>query len=361
MKSQHLALLFAVGGALAAPAPVPEEVAGQQGQVAQVEQQPQVSHNEQTAHNGQMAQHAQVAQDLSVEQRALLTKLAEQFPQLNAVLGPFGSGGLLGNLPIIGPIISSLPLHTILRNLPLLGPLLGDLLTPLIGPPTSVTTPSNGIPIPGTGITLPFPLSILPSSAEGQNVSPIAKREAEAHQAAMAILSQLVVETQDQVQQIQQLIADHANEEPEKLIDVLVQPLTLLRDNLQTGVTNVVSRAGPGGLLSGLPIVGDLLSGGAKSPLGLVGQLLDTLLNLVQSLLGGSGPAGGATGLTGALAGGTLNNVLGKTGLGSLVGGLLLGANSPLAPLVNQVLGTVTSLLPGAGTPSSASNPVPRA
>ncbi|KAK3986874.1 hypothetical protein QBC44DRAFT_332357 [Cladorrhinum sp. PSN332] len=361
MKTQHLALLFAVGGALAAPAPVPEEQAAQQGQVAQLGQHAQLNQNEQAIQNEQMIQHGQAVQELSVEQRALLTELAQQFPQLNALLGPLGgSGGLLGNLPLIGSIVSLLPLQTILHHLPILGPLLGNLFTPLIGPPPSTTGGGGGgITIPGTGITLPFPLSITPSSAEAEANNPIAKREAESQQDVMMAFAHLVMETQDQVHQIQQIIFDKADAGPEALTNALVQPLTTLRDNLQTGVSSVVSRAGPGGLLSGLPLVGDLLGGGSTSALGLVGKLLDTLLQLVQSLLGGSGPTGGATGLTGALGGSVLNDLLGKTGLGSLVGGALLSPGSPLTPVISQILAAVTGLLPGA--PATTSTTTPRA
>ncbi|KAK4230659.1 hypothetical protein QBC38DRAFT_451988 [Podospora fimiseda] len=317
MKTQHFALFFAFSRALAAPAPVPSEQDLQAGQFAQAEQFIQLGQN------GQATYLSKSIKELSVEERAQLEQLIEQFPLLNPLSGLLS--GLLG------------------------GGLGGG---------------SGGTG--GSKEDKDLLGSLSPSSTEAN--SPVARRDADVHQeaevrqAALVAFSHLVEDIRERVQHIQQIIADHADTaEPEALIDALLQPLTELRDNLQVGVANAVSRAGPGGLLSGLPLA-DLLTTGLPSPLGLVGTLLSQVLNLIQGLLGGAGPTGGLTGLTGAIAGNLLTDVVGKSGLESLLGGLLLGSNSPLTPVVQQIIDLVNNILPGnlAASLLPTASPTPR-
>ena len=223
MKSQHLGLFLAIGGAIAVPAPFPEEQTAQQGQVAQVDQHAQAPQMVQDGKMPQMGQQGQMIQELSAEQRALITELSAQFPQLNALLIPGGSGGLLGSVPIIGDLLATLPLATIIQNLPILGPLLGPILAPLIGTGAPETRPGTstggGITIPGlpSPIPFPFPLPLPLGVATSQNQAsevaadpeinnPISKREANAQQVAMAALEHLVMETKQQAQHIRKLL-----------------------------------------------------------------------------------------------------------------------------------------------------------
>lgn len=141
-------------------------------------------------------------------------------------------------------------------------------------------------------------------------------------------------------------MAEAADKTPEEKAEAVRAPLEQLDADLKVGVSRLVLPGVSG--LNGLPLVGQattgVLGGGPGGPIGIVSGILKLVTDLLTSLLS-SGPVGGG-GLGGFIGGGgLLNEVIGGTGIGGTVGGLIF--NSPISGLLQSILGTVGSVLPG--------------
>ncbi|SPQ18743.1 274873ec-92b4-4fb5-8977-44e51a61e207 [Thermothielavioides terrestris] len=169
----------------------------------------------------------------------------------------------------------------------------------------------------------------------------------------MNAFAQMVQQVQQQVQEIEQLVHNKGSD-PNALIEALVGPMSHINQTLATGVSRLD--------------IGSLLSGAATNatapaqPLGLLHDLLESVVNLLNSVL--------THGPIGDLLNGLLGGVLG--GVGSTVGGVLGGAGTgagaaaaQVPDLISSILGSVGSVLPPAAgaaagaVPGAAAAPVP--
>ncbi|KAK0673320.1 hypothetical protein QBC41DRAFT_333696 [Cercophora samala] len=369
-----LPLLVLAGTALAVP--VPEE----QAQQAQQMQQAQLAE--------QQAQ--QLAQIQAALEAQLLDGIPILGPLLSGLLGGLTGGGGGGGLPILGPLLSGLPiLGPLLSGLPLIGgliggggggaggnplaglPIVGGLLGGLGGGGGGAGGLLGGLPIIG-GLAggLPLPLNSLPvPAAAGANFPTVQATPQEAaatvqkrnaayaqsianyyaalgSQVNQEALTQLLTNFQDNLEKIKHTMAENADKSPEEKAEAVKAPLEQLDADLKVGVSRLVLPGLSG--LNGLPLVGQIatgvVGGGPGGPLGIISGILKLVTDLLTSLLS-SGPVGGG-GLGGFIGGGgLLNEVIGGTGIGGTVGGLIF--NSPISGLLQSILGTVGSVLPG--------------
>ncbi|KAK4205365.1 hypothetical protein QBC40DRAFT_215642 [Triangularia verruculosa] len=340
-----LPLLVLASTALAVP--VPEE----QAQQAQQMQQMQLAE--------QQAQ--QMAQLQAALEAQLLDGIPILGPLLSGLLGGLGGGGGSGGLPILGPLLGGLPiLGPLLQGLPLIGGLLGGGGgggLPLVG------GLAGGLPIVGGllggggggGLPLPFPLPLplpgVPSvQATRQDVAAAIQKRNTAHAQQVAnyytllasqvnqeALTQLLTDFQNNLETIKATMAENANKTPEEKAEAVRASLETLDADLKAGVARLTLPGISG--LNGLPLVGQItagvIGGGPGGSLGIISGILKLVTDLITSLLS-SGPVGG---------GGLLNEVVGGTGIGGTVGGLIF--NSPISGLLQSILGTVGSIVPG--------------
>ncbi|CAP69420.1 uncharacterized protein PODANS_1_10840 [Podospora anserina S mat+] len=331
-----LPLLVLAGTAIAVP--VPEE----QAQQAQ-----------------QMQQAQQLAQIKAALEAQLLDGIPILGPLLSGLLGGLTGGGGGGGLPSL--VLSS--------GLPLVGGLLGGLGGGGGG--------AGGVPIVGglvgggwggAALPLPLPLSSTPApagasfptvQATSQDAAAAIQKRSAAYAQSVAnyyaalnsqinqeALTQLLTDFQDNLEKIKHAMAEAADKTPEEKAEAVRAPLEQLDADLKVGVSRLVLPGVSG--LNGLPFVGQattgVLGGGPGGPIGIVSGILKLVTDLLTSLLS-SGPVGGG-GLGGFIGGGgLLNEVIGGTGIGGTVGGLIF--NSPISGLLQSILGTVGSVLPG--------------
>ncbi|KAK4673320.1 hypothetical protein QC763_110840 [Podospora pseudopauciseta] len=327
----------------------------------------------------------QQAQQLAQIQAALEAQLLDGIPilgpLLSGLLGGLTGGGGSGGLPILGPLLGGLPiLGPLLQGLPLVGGLLGGgaggaggLLggLPIIGGLAGGLHIVGGlVDGGGSGAALPppLPLSSTPAPAGAsfptvqatpQDAAAAVQKRSAAYAQSVAnyyaalnsqvnqeALTQLLTDFQDNLEKIKYAMAEAADKTPEEKAEAVRAPLEQLDADLKVGVSRLVPPGVSG--LNGLPLVGQattgVLGGGPGGPIGIVSGILKLVTDLLTSLLS-SGPVGRG-GLGGFIGGGgLLNEVIGGTGIGGTVGGLIF--NSPISGLLQSILGTIGSVLPG--------------
>ncbi|KAK4648520.1 uncharacterized protein QC761_110840 [Podospora bellae-mahoneyi] len=285
-------------------------------------------------------------------------QLAEQQPQQLAQIQAALEAQLLDGIPILGPLLSGL-LGSLTGGGGGGGGLLGGL--PIVG---GLVGGGGG----GAALPLPLPLSSTPAptgasfptvQATPQDAAAAIQKRSAAYAQSVAnyyaalnsqinqeALTQLLTDFQDNLENIKHAMAEAADKTPEEKAEAVRAPLEQLDADLKVGVSRLVLPSVSG--LNGLPLVGQattgVLSGRPGGPIGIVSGILKLVTDLLTSLLS-SGPVGGG-GLGGFIGGGgLLNEVIGGTGIGGTVGGLIF--NSPISGLLQSILGTVGSVLPG--------------